>query len=197
MSRKPKLIAIGISTGGPQTLSTLFPQLEPDLPPIIVVQHIPPGFEKSLADRLDMYSPINVKVAEHGEILRPGSAYIAKGDKHLEVARKGNEIRLKTTDGKRITGHKPSVNVLFESIAREGIFCAAILMTGLGADGAKGLLKLKEKGCLTAAQDKNTSVVFGMPQAAIRNGAAEEVLSLEEIPSWLNAFSVRALLKKS
>jgi two-component system chemotaxis response regulator CheB len=175
-----RLIAIGASTGGPPALQIIFGQLPPGLPvPILVVQHISHGFVGGLARWLDDTTPLRIKVAENSESLRPGTVYLAPDDQHLLVAQ-GNLALLKTSPP--VDGHRPSVTVLFESVARHyGSTAVGVLLTGMGSDGAQGLKALHDAGGHTIAQDEATSVVFGMPQQGIALGVAHEVLPLEQI----------------
>jgi len=175
-----RLITIGASTGGPPALQIIFGQLPPGLPvPIVVVQHISHGFVGGLARWLGDTTPLRIKVAETGEPLRPGTVYLAPDDQHLLVTQ-GNLALLKTSTP--VDGHRPSVTVLFESVARHyGSTAVGVLLTGMGSDGARGLKALHDAGGHTIAQDKATCVVFGMPQQGIALGVAREVLPLEQI----------------
>jgi len=175
-----RLIAIGASTGGPPALQIIFGQLPPGLSvPVVVVQHISHGFVGGLAHWLDDTTPLRIKVAETGESLQPGTVYMAPDDQHLLVAQ-GNLALLKTSPP--VDGHRPSVTVLFESVARQyGSTAVGVLLTGMGSDGAQGLKALHDAGGHTIAQDEATSVVFGMPHQGITLGVAREVLPLEQI----------------
>jgi two-component system chemotaxis response regulator CheB len=176
------LIAIGASTGGPPALQIIFGQLP--IPtglsvPVVVVQHISQGFVDGLARWLDETTPLRIKVAEDGEPLRPGTVYMAPDDQHLLVTQ-GDRARLKSSPP--VDGHRPSVTVLFESVAQNyGSATVGVLLTGMGDDGARGLKALHDAGGRTIAQDKATSVIFGMPQRGIVLGVAHEVLPLEQI----------------
>jgi two-component system chemotaxis response regulator CheB len=171
----PRAVAVGVSTGGPPALQTLFAGLNQEFPvPILVVQHISKGFIEGLVSWLNETTPLHCKLAEHGETLQSGTVYFAPDNVHLTV-RSPSLVWLDEKDGRQ--GHIPSVNMLFESAARVfGGSTVGILLTGMGSDGAKGLLALRQKGAVTIAQDESSSVIFGMPKAAIDMGAAEYVL---------------------
>lgn len=179
-----RLIAMGASTGGPPALQVILQALPANLGvPIAVVQHISPGFVSGLARWLNDTTPLQVKVAEHGEPLNPGTAYLAPDDHHLQVTHNGLAW---LGAAPPVDGHRPSVTVLFESVARYYAAAAVgVLLTGMGDDGARGLKAMHDAGAYTIAQDEATSVVFGMPKEAIALGAADEVLPLERIGSRL------------
>ncbi len=182
METTHKVIGIGASTGGTQAIERLLRALPPNAPGTAVVQHMPPGFTGSFAERLDHICPMAVREAKDGDILSPGLALIAPGGHHLLVSRSGARYQVKIKSGPPVNRHKPSVDVLFQSLAESaGPNAVGVILTGMGADGAKGLLELHEAGAHTIAQDESTSVVFGMPKAAIDRGGASEVLSLSEI----------------
>jgi len=179
------IIAIGSSTGGTEALSAIFQVLPHNIPPVVVTQHLPDGFTKLFVERINKTSKLNIKVAEHGESLRSSHVYVAPAKHHILIERKENKFIVnldQTIDGI----HRPSVDVMFISIAKE---CAknatGVLLTGMGADGAKGLLELKNRGAQTIVQDEATSVVWGMPGTAYELGAASEVLPLQSIPQAL------------
>lgn len=175
-------IAIGLSTGGVSCLETILQQLTPPLPPILVVQHMPKGFTLPFAKRLNDLSPLNVYEAEDGTTLSPSSVYIAPGHLHLSLREEPSAKTIRLQDGPEISGHKPSVDVLFRSLAKAApASTAAFIMTGMGRDGADGLLELRKRGAYTCAQDESSSVVYGMPKAAVEIGAAGEVLPLSSI----------------
>lgn len=179
-----KIICIGTSTGGPRALQAVLTKLPADLDaPLLIVQHMPPGFTKSLANRLDLLSRISVKEAEEGDILKKGVAYIAPGGYHLTVRTADSNLVLHLDQGALRNGHRPSVDVLFESVSNiQGYAKVAVVMTGMGADGAMGLIDLKNKGQVVAiAESKNTSIVFGMPKAAIATRVVDEVHDLDHI----------------
>ena len=177
------LIAIGTSTGGPKALQSLIPQIPNEFSgSIVVVQHMPQGFTKSLAARLNSISNINVKEAEDGEKILKGYCYIAPGDYHMTVIEKSDQLYIKLNKDKPVSGHRPSVDVLMESIST--ISCKkliGVMLTGMGSDGSKGLKKIYDNGGYTIAQDEETSVVYGMPKSAINIGAVCKVLPLNQI----------------
>jgi two-component system chemotaxis response regulator CheB len=180
-SRSPVgLIAIGASTGGPPALQAILSELKAGLSvPVVVVQHISPGFVRGLARWLNQTTPLQVKLAEAGECLRADRVYVAPDGQHLLVRRRG---LASLKDDPKVDGHRPSVTALFESVARTyGSSAVGVLLTGMGSDGAQGLKMLREAGGHTIVQDKDTCVVFGMPKQAIALGAAIEVLPLGEI----------------
>jgi len=177
-----KLIFIGASTGGTEATKELLMSLPPDSPAVVITQHMPPGFTKSYANRLDGLCKIRVKEAVDGERVLPGHAYIAPGGFHLSVERSGANYIARVTDGEPVNRHKPSVEVLFESAARVvGPNALGIMLTGMGADGAKAMRTMKDAGSYNVCQDEATCVVFGMPREAIAHGAANEVLPLGKI----------------
>jgi two-component system, chemotaxis family, protein-glutamate methylesterase/glutaminase len=177
-----KLIFIGASTGGTEATKELLMNLPPDSPGVVITQHMPPGFTKSYANRLDGLCKIRVKEAVDGERVLPGHAYIAPGGFHLSVERSGANYIARVSDGEPVNRHKPSVEVLFESAARVvGQNAMGIMLTGMGADGAKAMRTMKDAGSYNVCQDESTCVVFGMPREAIAAGAANEVLPLGKI----------------
>ena len=183
-----KLIAIGASTGGTEALRVVFAQFPEQTPPIVVVQHMPPVFTYAFAEGLNRISKINVREGSHREVLKPNTAYIAPGGKQMRVIEgQGKELLLDITDEPPVNRFKPSVDYLFNSIANLGIAkkTRAALLTGMGDDGARGLLCLKDAGAHTIAQDEETCVVFGMPKAAIEKGAAMSVVPIDEVASEL------------
>lgn len=178
-----KIIAIGTSTGGPKALQSVIPALPKALDaPVLVVQHMPPGFTKSLADRLNSMSELTVKEAEHGDILMAGFCYIAPGDRHLRVTKEGNQYKIVLGSDAPVTGHKPSCDAMFDSLAALGLAnVIAVIMTGMGSDGAKGLANLKQARNTVIAQDEESCVVFGMPKSAIKVNAVDKVVPLDTI----------------
>ncbi|MHB8129602.1 MAG: protein-glutamate methylesterase/protein-glutamine glutaminase [Mobilitalea sp.] len=183
-----KVIAIGASTGGTEAISTLLKHLPANMPGILIVQHIPPQFSRMFADRLNLQTHFSVKEAARGDYLEPGRIFVAPGDQHLAVKKIGERYKIEVFEGDRVNGHCPSVDVLFESVAKE---CKAdavgVILTGMGYDGAKGLLSMRRKGARTIGQDEASSVVYGMPKVAFDVGAVESQLSLEKIPKMLCA----------
>jgi two-component system, chemotaxis family, protein-glutamate methylesterase/glutaminase len=174
------VIAIGASTGGPEAIRVILSGLPREAPPVVVAQHMPAGFTKAFANMLDRECAIEVREAVVGDVLRPGLALIAPGGRHLTLKRLAGQYVADLTGGPLVSRHRPSVDVLFESVARElGPRAIGVLLTGMGDDGARGLAALKQAGAPTLAQDEASSAVFGMPRAAIEQGAACEVLALE------------------
>lgn len=189
-----RLIVIGASTGGVQAIARLLAGLRDDLPGVVIVQHMPGGFTTAFADRLARDPKIAPAVLEanHGEPIRPGTVLIAPGDVHGLVRRIGPVFRLDLAEGPPVNRHKPSVDVLFRSAAQAaGPGALAVLLTGMGDDGAQGMTELVEDGAWTIAQDEASSVVFGMPGAAIRRGAARQVLPLDRIADAIAAWADR------
>ncbi|QER42118.1 chemotaxis response regulator protein-glutamate methylesterase [Thermodesulfobacterium sp. TA1] len=182
-----KVLGIGVSTGGPQTLMQIIPKLPKSFPvPILIVQHMPPVFTKQLAERLDSLSELKVKEGEQGEPVRSGMVYIAPGDFHMVVKKDNAEPKIRLHQGPPRNFCRPAVDELFESIAEvyEGA-SVGLILTGMGSDGKEGAKKIKEQGGVVLAQDAETSIVFGMPKAVIEAGLADEVLSLDQIPQRL------------
>jgi two-component system, chemotaxis family, protein-glutamate methylesterase/glutaminase len=184
IQQRAKIVAIGASTGGTEALLQVLEQMPQDCPGIVAVQHMPEGFTAAFAKRLNGICRIEVKEAADGDRVVPGRAYIAPGNRHMLVRRLGPTYFLEVREGPLVSRHRPSVNVLFRSVAQAaGSNAVGILMTGMGDDGAEGLLEMKQVNALTIAQDEASCVVFGMPREAILRGAANEVLSLSRIPS--------------
>lgn len=174
------LIAIGASTGGPEAVRVLLSALPRDAPPVLVAQHMPAGFTRAFANMLDRECGIEVREAAAGDLVKPGLALIAPGGRHLTLRRAAGHFIADITSGPLVSRHRPSVDVLFESVAKEvGSAAVGVLLTGMGDDGARGLMSLKQVGASTFAQDEASSVVFGMPKAAIDLGAANEIASLD------------------
>jgi len=192
MRTADKIIAIGASTGGTEALKEIFQELQVDMPAILVAQHIPPVFSSAFAKRMDLCSAMTVVEAADGQQVLPGHVYIAPGDRHLLLERDGARYRCRLNDGPPVNRHKPSVDVLFRSVAQHaGKNAIGVLLTGMGADGARGLGEMQEAGSITIAQDEKSCVVFGMPEQAIRQGGVCEIASLdriaERILEWANA----------
>ena len=177
-----QLIAIGASTGGPDAIRRLLGEWPEDAPPTVVVQHMPAGFTNAFAKRLSELSRIEVREAVTGDVLQRGLALIAPGGRHLVVRSSGSKLWVEVLDGPLVSRHRPSVDTLFESVAEAmGKAAVAAILTGMGDDGARGMLKMREAGAATLAQDEASSVVFGMPKAAVDYGSVLEVASLDEM----------------
>jgi two-component system chemotaxis response regulator CheB len=177
-----RVICIGASTGGTEALRDVLVNLPAESPGIVIVQHMPEKFTAAFARRLDGMCEMEIKEAEDGDVVVPGRALIAPGNRHLLLQRSGGHYRVSVKDGLLVSRHRPSVDVLFRSAARyAGANAMGIIMTGMGDDGAKGLLEMKNAGALTIAQDEESCVVFGMPKEAIALGAAAKIVSLERI----------------
>jgi two-component system chemotaxis response regulator CheB len=177
-----KLIIVGASTGGTEAIREVLVPLPPDAPAVLIAQHMPPGFTKSFAQRLNGLCRITVKEAEHGERVLPGHAYIAPGHAHLLLARSGANYIAHLSDDPPVNRHRPSVDVLFRSAAQHaGKNAVGVILTGMGRDGAAGLLDMRKAGAYTLAQDEASCIVFGMPREAIAMGAADEIASLSEM----------------
>lgn len=180
------IIAIGASTGGTEAISNILSALPTTVPGIVIVQHIPPVFSRMFAERLNNQSKLHIKEAETGDYVKPGTVLIAPGDKHMKINKVGTSYRVECFSGDKVNGHCPSVDVLFESVAKEvGNNGVGILLTGMGYDGARGLLAMRRKGGRTIGQDKESSVVYGMPKVAFDIGAVEKQVSLGNIPQVL------------
>ncbi|MFC4023131.1 chemotaxis response regulator protein-glutamate methylesterase [Oceanobacillus longus] len=183
------IITIGTSTGGPRALQQVLENLpEKFTAPILIVQHMPAGFTKSLAERLNRLSPIHVKEAVHGEIIENGTAYIAPGDHHMVVRKIGTTIAIYLTKDAPVKGHRPAVNVLFHSIAQlKQINKIAVVLTGMGNDGSEGIAELKglNSKTITIAENEATSIVYGMPKSAVQTGLVDYHMPLNEIPNLL------------
>jgi two-component system, chemotaxis family, protein-glutamate methylesterase/glutaminase len=179
-----KIIAIGASTGGTKAIEEVLTVMPRNAPGIVIVQHMPEKFTKSFADRLNSLCTIEVREAESGDSIVPGCALIAPGNNHMIVRRSGARYFVEIKDGPPVFHQRPSVEVLFNSIARfVGANAVGIILTGMGADGAKGLLTMRQSGAVTIAQDEKTSIVWGMPGEAVKCGAAVKVLPLDRIAS--------------
>ncbi|OAN54065.1 chemotaxis response regulator protein-glutamate methylesterase [Paramagnetospirillum marisnigri] len=177
-----RLVAIGSSTGGVEALRDIILALPPDAPPIVITQHIPPRFSASFAERLDGLAAVRVKEAADNERILAGHVYIAPGDRHLTVKRSGAQLMTHTFDGPLTSGHKPSVDVLFHSVAEVcGSASVGVILTGMGRDGAEGLLAMHKAGADTLGEDESSCVVYGMPKAAFELGAVDRELPLSRI----------------
>ena len=192
-----KLIAIGASTGGTEAIRHVLQPLPPTSPALLITQHMPPGFTRSFAERLNKLCQITVKEAEDGERILPGHAYIAPGAHHLELARSGANYIARLNEGPPVNRHRPSVEVLFDSVARHaGRNAVGVILTGMGNDGAAGMLRLHQAGAYTIAQNEASCVVFGMPREAIQMGGVDEVVDLSQIsPRMLAQVSAKQALR--
>lgn len=189
-----RVIAIGASTGGTQAIEAVLTRLPENTPGIVMVQHMPPGFTALFAERLDSLTAIEVREARDRDRVRPGLALLAPGDRHMALRRRGGTYSVQLQDGPAVHHQKPAVEILFYSVAKiAGPKALGIILSGMGVDGAKGLLAMKHAGAKTLAQDEESSVVFGMPGEAIRLGAVDRVAALDQLPAHL----VRALLDHS
>jgi len=181
-----KVVAVGASTGGTEALRELLAPLPADFPGIVIVQHMPEAFTHQFAERLNSLCKIRVQEAKDGDRILPGHALLAPGGHHMAVLRKGAEYGVHVYRGERVNRHMPSVDVMFSSCARSlGKNCVGVILTGMGADGARGMLEMKQAAAFNIAQDESTSVVFGMPREAILLNAVDQVLPLDQIPSAL------------
>ncbi|MCD6347076.1 MAG: chemotaxis response regulator protein-glutamate methylesterase [Bacteroidales bacterium] len=179
-----KVIAIGASTGGTQALSSVLQSMPLNAPGIVIVQHMPENFTRAFADRLSTICAIEVKEAEDGDSVIPGRALIAPGNYHMLLNRSGARYYVQIKTGPLVSRHRPSVDILFKSVASYAASNAVgVIMTGMGRDGSKGLLMMKQSGASTIAQDEKSSIVFGMPKEAIKLGAADEIVNLRNIPA--------------
>jgi two-component system chemotaxis response regulator CheB len=177
-----KVIAVGSSTGGTEAIKELLSSVPEDCPPILITQHIPKVFSTSFAERLDRSLPVEVFEAQEGMIVRPGCVYIAPGDFHLTFVKSGSKVVCHIIQTEKVNRHRPAVDVMFNSLLEVyGSGIVAVMLTGMGADGAQAMLNLKKSGVVTYAQDEATSVVWGMPQAAYNLGAVDELVPLQKI----------------
>jgi two-component system, chemotaxis family, protein-glutamate methylesterase/glutaminase len=193
-----KLLIIGASTGGTEAIKSFLLQMPSDCPGILITQHMPAGFTKSFANRLDSLCQISVKEAAGGERILPGHAYIAPGDKHLLLARSGANYVTQLSDAPPVNRHKPSVDVLFESAAEyAGKNVIGVILTGMGKDGAVGMAQMRDAGAYNFAQNEESCVVYGMPKEAVAHGGVDEEAHLNDLPklvlNYLMANSARAL----
>lgn len=184
-----KIIAIGASTGGTQALEKLLTALPRGTTGIIIVQHMPEHFTKAFADRLNSICEIEVKEGETGDRIIPGKAVIARGNAHLILKRSGAQYKVEVKDGPLVNRHRPSVDVLFRSVAKEaGQNAMGVILTGMGDDGARGMKEMKEAGAYNIAQNEETSVVYGMPKEAVKAGGVDEIIALDKIPEKMIKF---------
>ncbi|MEA1911989.1 MAG: CheB methylesterase domain-containing protein, partial [Spirochaetota bacterium] len=182
-----KIIAIGASTGGTVALRKIIEQFPANMPGTIIVQHMPGGFTKMFAEKLDTISKVSVKEAKTGDRILRGTVLVAPGgDTHLKVIRTGGQYRVQCFNGEKVNGHRPSVGVLFDSVAQQvGTNAVGVILTGMGRDGSFELKNMRDAGAKTMAQDEKTSVVFGMPMEAWKCGGAEELVPLQNITDRL------------
>ncbi|MDE7478572.1 MAG: chemotaxis-specific protein-glutamate methyltransferase CheB [Lachnospiraceae bacterium] len=181
-STATSIIAIGASTGGTEAIATVVRELRRDIPGIVMVQHMPEGFTQMYARRLDKEGEVSVKEAVSGDVVKPGQILLAPGDKQMRIVKVNGRYQVECKFGPRVTGHCPSVDALFESVARvAGKDAIGVLMTGMGSDGAKGLLAMKNAGARTIGQDEKTCIVYGMPKVAYDIGAVNWQVPLEQI----------------
>lgn len=184
-----KVVAIGASTGGTEALKNVLSRMPPNSPGIVVVQHMPETFTKAFADRLNALSTISVKEASDGDSVIPGVCLIAHGSKHMLLRRSGARYYVEVKDGPLMCRHRPSVEVLFNSVAKTaGKNSIGVIMTGMGSDGAQGMLNMKQAGASTIAQDEESCVVFGMPKEAIKLGGVDKIVPLSRIPETILSF---------
>ena len=186
-----KVIAIGASTGGTEAIRELLISLPANIPGMVIVQHMPEVFTKSFADRLDQLCALSVKEAEHGDVLLRGRVLIAPGNKHMILKRVGSRYSVEIIGGPLVSRHRPSVDVLFRSVARSaGKNSVGIILTGMGDDGARGLLEMKQAGAYTIAQDEKSCVVFGMPKEAVKLKAVDKTLPIDQISRYILSYNV-------
>lgn len=178
------VVAIGISCGGPPTLTDMLPMFPSDFVPIVITQHMPAKFTKSFAGHLDAVSSLKVQEAQHLQPLAPGNVYLAPGGKHLRLIRDGVNLQVSLAEGEKVSGHRPSVDVMFQSVAQAcGRRSIGVIMTGMGSDGAAGMVKLKAAGAKTIAQDRDSCLIYGMPKVAVESGAVDYVVPMQKIPA--------------
>ncbi|MCW2278328.1 protein-glutamate methylesterase/protein-glutamine glutaminase [Heliophilum fasciatum] len=189
VDRSKKIIAIGASTGGTEAIAHLLKSLPSNnMPGMVIVQHIPPAFSRMFADRLNNQTAFTVKEAQSGDIVESGKVLIAPGDQHMRIRRVADRYKVEVFPGDKINGHCPSVDVLFESVAKEaGNQAIGMILTGMGYDGARGLLTMRRKGARTLGQDERSAVVYGMPKVAFDIGAVEKQGALSNLPEMLLA----------
>ncbi|MDE6420012.1 MAG: chemotaxis response regulator protein-glutamate methylesterase [Lachnospiraceae bacterium] len=179
---RDKIVAIGASTGGTEAIFEVVKQFKRDIPGVVIVQHMPPGFTKMYADRLNNQCEVAVKEATSGDRVIPGQVLIAPGDRQMRLVRVGDEFQVECRGTDKVSGHCPSVDVLFDSVARvAGKKAVGVILTGMGGDGARGLLKMREAGALTVGQDEASCVVYGMPKVAYDLGAVQHQCTLTAI----------------
>jgi two-component system, chemotaxis family, protein-glutamate methylesterase/glutaminase len=184
-----KVIAIGASTGGTEAIREVLSALPGDTPGTVIVQHMPAGFTRMFAERLDSLCEMDVKEAQSGDRVLTGRVLVAPGNYHVKLIRSGGIYQVSCESGELVCGHRPSVEVLFESVARfAGSNAIGIMLTGMGSDGADAMVKMRNNGARTLAQNEETCVVFGMPKEAYRRGGAERLAPLDKIPEIIHEF---------
>ena len=182
VGRSEKIIAVGASTGGVEALKLLLMNMPAECPPILITQHMPPRFTTAFAERLNRECPMTVSEAKHDDVVEPNHAYIAPGSHHMELVRSGSHYKLRLDDGPTVSGHRPSVDFLFRSVARiAGKNAIGVILTGMGKDGSNGLLDMRNAGASTLGQDEATSLIYGMPRAAFENGAVMKQIALSHM----------------
>jgi len=195
LTERGRIIAIGASTGGTEAIYTILKKLPPDIPGIVIVQHIPPNFSRMFAERLNNSTGLQVKEAKTGDYVEKGQVLLSPGDKHMIVRKLGDRYKVECFDDEKVNGHCPSVDVLFESVAKAaGKNAIGVILTGMGYDGAKGLMAMRRKGARTIGQDEKSSVVYGMPKVAYNIGAVEKQTTLENIAYTLYMMSSESVL---
>lgn len=188
-----RIIAIGASTGGTEAIYNILKLLPDNFPGIAIVQHIPPIFSRMFAERINNSTALKVKEAQTGDFITEGNVLIAPGDRHMKVKKLGDRYRVECFEGEKVNGHCPSVDILFESVAKEaGSRAIGIILTGMGYDGAKGLLNMRKNGARTIGQDERSCVVYGMPKVAFDIGAVERQVALEEMPHMIYSYLHKA-----
>jgi two-component system chemotaxis response regulator CheB len=193
-----KVLAVGASTGGTQAIESVLRALPSTSPGTVIVQHMPEPFTTSFAQRLNQTCPMEVREAQDNDPVGPGVALVAPGNRHMLLQQNGTGFRVRIKNGPAVNHQRPSVDVLFQSVARSaGSSAIGVLLTGMGADGAKGLLAMHEAGAYTLAQDEETCVVFGMPREAIQLGAVDAVVPIQQIPRAILRFLQRQEKKPS
>jgi len=184
-----RLVAIGASTGGTEAILAVLKALPADMPGIVIVQHMPPVFTGMYAQRLDNALPFSVKEAETGDIVKPGCVFVAPGDRQMRLTKIGGVYKIDCFAGEKVNGHCPSVDVLFNSVAEKaGANAVGVILTGMGYDGAKGMVAMRKAGGRTIGQDEKSCVVYGMPKVAFDLGGVEKQVSLGDIPQTIHAF---------
>ena len=182
LGRSEKIVAVGASTGGVEALKALLMDMPAECPPILITQHMPPRFTAAFAERLNRECPMTVSEAKHDDPIEPNHAYIAPGSHHLELVRISGHYKCRLDDGPTVSGHRPSVDVLFKSVARiAGKAAIGVILTGMGKDGSDGLLDMRTAGAITLGQDEASSLIYGMPRAAFERGAVMRQVSLSHM----------------